>query len=85
MNYFELYNLPVSFIVDAMDVRKRFIELSKQFHPDYFTLENSEKQQEILDISTINNKAFQTLSLYTSPCPRDLSTGRIPSAADKIE
>ncbi len=62
MNYFQLYDLPVSFIVDAQEVRKKFLALSKQFHPDFFTLDNAEKQQEILDISTNNNKAFQTLS-----------------------
>ncbi len=62
MNYFELYNLPLSFVVNEQEVRKKFLLFSKQFHPDYFTLENAEKQQEVLDISTINNKAFQTLS-----------------------
>ncbi|TKB95079.1 iron-sulfur cluster co-chaperone HscB C-terminal domain-containing protein, partial [Pedobacter cryophilus] len=31
-------------------------------HPDFFVNESEEKQQEILQLSTLNNKAFQTLS-----------------------
>lgn len=62
MNYFELYELPLSFDLDAAILRKKFYELSKRFHPDFYVNESQEKQDEILELSTLNNKAYQVLS-----------------------
>lgn len=62
MDYFELYSLPVLFHVDEVQVKKKFYELSKNFHPDYYVNESEEKQKEILELSTLNNKAYQVLS-----------------------
>lgn len=62
MDYFELYNLPVSFNPDLTLVKQKFYELSKQYHPDFFINESEEKQQEVLELSTLNNKAFQVLN-----------------------
>ena len=62
MDYFELYTLPVSFHVDEGQVKKKFYELSKKFHPDFYINESDEKQAEILELSTENNKAYQVLS-----------------------
>ena len=60
-NYFELYELPLSFQLDGALLKKKFYELSKQFHPDFYVNESAEKQDEILELSTLNNKAFQIL------------------------
>lgn len=62
MNYFEFYDIPLTFQPDQALVKKKFYALSKEFHPDFYIGESEEKQQEILDLSTLNNKAFQTLS-----------------------
>lgn len=62
MNYFEFYELPVSFSPDQGVVKKKFYALSKAYHPDFHVNESEERQREILDLSTLNNKAFQTLS-----------------------
>ncbi|WP_225870924.1 iron-sulfur cluster co-chaperone HscB C-terminal domain-containing protein [Pedobacter cryophilus] len=62
MNYFEFYDIPLSFHPDKTAVKKKFYALSKAYHPDFFVNESEEKQQEILQLSTLNNKAFQTLS-----------------------
>jgi molecular chaperone HscB len=62
MNYFEFYNLPESFTPDTVHLKKKFYELSKKYHPDFYANEDADKQQEILELSTINNKAYQTLS-----------------------
>jgi molecular chaperone HscB len=62
INFFEFYDIPESFHPDSALLKKKFYELSKQYHPDFFANEADEKQQEILELSTINNKAYQTLS-----------------------
>ncbi|RYD79168.1 MAG: Fe-S protein assembly co-chaperone HscB [Sphingobacteriales bacterium] len=61
-NYFEFYDLPVQFHPDLSSVKAKFYEFSKKFHPDFFANESDEKQQEVLDLSTLNNKAYQVLS-----------------------
>jgi molecular chaperone HscB len=62
MNYFEFYDIPISFKVDEEAVKKKYLEFSRKFHPDFFINQSSEKQQEVLDMSTLNTRAFQTLS-----------------------
>jgi molecular chaperone HscB len=62
MNYFEFYNIPESFNPDAALLKKKFYQLSKEYHPDFYANEDEAKQQQILELSTLNNKTFQTLS-----------------------
>ena len=62
MNYFEFYQLPLRFAIDKEILRQKYFEISKQFHPDFHANSDDEKQQEILELSTLNNKAYQTLS-----------------------
>lgn len=62
INFFEFYGIPESFHPDTALLKRKFYELSKAYHPDFYANESDEKQQEILELSTINNKAYQTLS-----------------------
>lgn len=62
MNYFDFYNIPISFKVDKNQLKKTFYKNSKKYHPDFFTLESEEKQQEILELSTKNNEAYEMLT-----------------------
>ncbi len=62
MNYFEFYGLSESFEIDAALLKKKFYELSKKYHPDFYASESAEKQEEVLQLSTLNNKAYQILS-----------------------
>jgi molecular chaperone HscB len=59
MNHFELYQIPVSFHPDLALVKKRFYQLSREFHPDFFVNDaEAEKEQKLL-ISAQVNKAYQ--------------------------
>jgi molecular chaperone HscB len=62
MNYFEFYDLPVSFNPDTRLVKQKFYALSKQYHPDFYINQSQEKQEEVLELSTINNNAYRVLS-----------------------
>jgi molecular chaperone HscB len=62
MNYFEWFSLPISFNPDQAVVKKKFYELSKKYHPDFYINQPLEKQEEILEQATLTNKAYQTLS-----------------------
>ncbi len=64
MNYFELYELPISFNPDAQLVKQKFYELSKKYHPDFYVNESEDKQAEVLAMATLNNKAYQ---VFTNP------------------
>lgn len=62
MDYFSFYDLPVSFKPDPAKVKQQFYALSKKYHPDFYINESEEKQAEVLELSTLNNKAYQLLS-----------------------
>jgi molecular chaperone HscB len=62
MNYFEFYELPISFQLDEVALKKTFYANSKRYHPDFFTLEDEARQNEILELSTLNTQAYKTLS-----------------------
>ncbi len=61
MNYFDFYEIPISFNPSQEVIKQKFYALSKKYHPDFYINESQEKQDEILELSTLNNKAFQVL------------------------
>lgn len=62
MDYFELYDIPVSFSPDAATVKKKFYELSRKYHPDRFTLSDDASKAEALRMSAMNNDAYKVLN-----------------------
>jgi molecular chaperone HscB len=60
MNYFELFDIPVQLKVDKQALYKKFIDLSKKHHPDYFATQHEEEQSRALEISASLNKAWKT-------------------------
>ena len=56
MTYFELFNIPVQLKVNAALLSKKFFELSKKYHPDYFATENEQMQAEVLEKSDLTNR-----------------------------
>lgn len=61
MNYFELFNLPVTLKVDKSQLTKKYFELQKQFHPDFFTQASEDQQADALEKSSMLNTALKTL------------------------
>lgn len=61
MEFFEIFELTPSFLLDEADLKKRFYQNSKRFHPDFHTQADEATQQQILLKSSINNKAYPTL------------------------
>lgn len=60
MNYFELFELPVTLKVNTATLSGKFFELSKKYHPDYFINEEDQAQAEVLEKSALLNKAWKT-------------------------
>lgn len=62
MNHFEFYQIPLSFQVDEAEVRRVYLQNSKKYHPDFHTLSDESAQEKVLELSTLNNEAYKTLS-----------------------
>jgi molecular chaperone HscB len=60
MNYFELFEIPVQLKVDAASLKKKFYELSRKYHPDFFSQATEAKQGDALEKSSLLNKAWKT-------------------------
>ncbi|MBI1781260.1 MAG: Fe-S protein assembly co-chaperone HscB [Sphingobacteriales bacterium] len=60
MNYFELFELPVSLKVDVSAIAKKYFELQKKYHPDYYSNASEEVQADVLEKAAHINKAFKT-------------------------
>jgi molecular chaperone HscB len=60
MNYFEIFDLPVQLKVDKDELPKKYFELSRRFHPDFFAHATAAEQEKALEITASLNKAFKT-------------------------
>lgn len=58
MNYFDLFGFPERARIDNTRVQKKYIELQKKFHPDYFTQESETDRELAQEQSAHINKAF---------------------------
>jgi molecular chaperone HscB len=61
-DYFQFLEVPHRFLLDEVELRRKFIGNSKRLHPDRFTLDSEARQQEALHLSSINNRAYEVLS-----------------------
>ena len=60
MNYFELFAIPESLKIDAGILARKYFELQKKYHPDYYSNASEEVQAEVLEKAAQVNKAFKT-------------------------
>ena len=61
-DYFGFFGLPITLSLDQALLRQAFLENSRKFHPDFHTLATEEAQQHALEMSSLNNEAYKTLS-----------------------
>ena len=61
MNYFELFGIEPSFTIDTATIKKKFYELSRANHPDFFGGGTTEEQNTALEQSATINEAYKTL------------------------
>ena len=61
INYFEFFGIDQAFFIDEDALRKNFIANSRKYHPDFHTLSNDTQQDEVLELSTINNDGYNVL------------------------
>ncbi|MEO6542165.1 MAG: Fe-S protein assembly co-chaperone HscB [Ferruginibacter sp.] len=59
MNYFELFELPVSLKIDKSKLAQKYFELQKKYHPDFFAQGTEHEQEQALEISSQLNKALK--------------------------
>jgi molecular chaperone HscB len=59
MNYFELYGLPVLMKVDVSEIKEKFYELSRRYHPDFHIQSDEGRQVDALEKSADINKAYK--------------------------
>lgn len=66
MNYFEYYNIPISFFPDLADLRNKYLIKSREVHPDFHADANEAEKEKILEEAGLNNLAYKTLADFES-------------------
>lgn len=61
MKFYEALGLAPALTIDLEDLKKRFYDRSRQWHPDRFSRASAAEQQQALDMTAILNDAFRTL------------------------
>jgi molecular chaperone HscB len=61
VNFFELYNIPISLQPDQALVKQRFYELNRKYHPDLHSLAAIDEQADILEKASQVNMAYKVL------------------------
>jgi molecular chaperone HscB len=64
MNYFEIFEIPVQFKVDKASLQQKYFELSRKYHPDFFTNGSVDEKNMALEKSALLNKA---LKIFQNP------------------
>ena len=61
MKFYEALGLAPALTIDFEDLKKRFYERSRQWHPDRFSRASAAEQQQALDMTAVLNDAFRVL------------------------
>jgi molecular chaperone HscB len=60
-DYFAALGLPRKLQIDCADLERRYHELSRRFHPDFFQTASPHERRVSLENSALVNKAYRTL------------------------
>jgi molecular chaperone HscB len=60
-NYFDLFGLPVAFLVDNTALAERYREVQKVVHPDRYANASEAEKRQALQQATRVNEAYETL------------------------
>lgn len=60
-NFFELFNIPVSYDVDMELVHQSYMQLQKEVHPDNYVTDSDQQKRISLQQTSRVNEAFNTL------------------------
>jgi molecular chaperone HscB len=61
MLYYEAFELEPALSLDADELKRRFYNRSRQWHPDRFSRASSAEQEKALEMTAVLNDAFRTL------------------------
>jgi hypothetical protein len=61
INYFALFGIPTSLLVDKRLLESRFKDLQKQLHPDLYTNKSARERAASAETSATVNQAYQTM------------------------
>lgn len=61
MKFYEALGLEPALSLDAEDLKARFYQRSRQWHPDRFSRASAEEQENALEMTSVLNDAFRTL------------------------
>jgi molecular chaperone HscB len=61
MQFYDALGLAPKLALDPEELKKRFYERSRQWHPDRFSRASAAEQQESLEMTSMLNDAFRTL------------------------
>ena len=59
MNYFELFEIPVSIKIDKSTLAQKYFDIQKKYHPDFFAQGTEAEQADALEQSSAANKALK--------------------------
>jgi len=91
MTYYEALGLAPRLSLDLDDLKKRFYDRSRQWHPDRFSRAGAEEQQRALDMTAVLNDGFRTLrdpitraEYFLKERGRDLSNDAPPELLEEV-
>ena len=61
MSYFDFFDIPISFLIDSDELKRKFLVSSRKWHPDFFTLADAGEQAHALEMSSKVNQAYVVL------------------------
>ena len=84
MDYFEVFGLPRTLGIDLAALEKTFHDLSRKYHPDYFTTAPADEKSRALRMTALLNDAYRTLRHPTHRVEYLLSLNGLKADGSKV-